>query len=121
MSWLAKLFGQGSKKQPVHINDENFQKEVMKSEIPVVLDVWGPNCGPCKQLEPIIMSLAAKYDGRAKVAELNAADSPASARALRVQGTPTVVYIRNGREVERTVGFRGSLWHEEIIEQELLG
>ena len=120
MGWLSKLFGGTPKKQPVHVNDGNFKEEVLESTLPVVLDVWGPNCGPCQQLEPIIMALAARYDGKVKVAELSAADSPNAARHLRVQGTPTVVYFRNGREVERTVGFRGELWHREIIEQDLL-
>lgn len=120
MSWLSKIFGGTPKKQPVHVNDDNFQAEVLQSELPVVLDVWGPNCGPCQQLEPVVMALAARYDGKVKVAELNAAQAPGAAQKLGVRGTPTVVYFRNGREVERTVGFRGQAWHQEIIEQELL-
>lgn len=121
MGWLSRLFGGAAKKLPVHVDDANFRAEVLESELPVVLDVWGPGCAPCKQLEPVVMALAARYDGRVKVAELNAAESPEAASQLAVRGTPTVIYFRGGREVERTVGFRGSLWHQEIIETELLG
>lgn len=120
MGWLAKLFGITEKKLPVHIDASNFEAEVIRSELPVLLDVWSPMCGPCQQLEPIVMALAARYDGRVKVAELNARDAPALATRLGVTGTPTVLYFRGGKVVERTVGFRGQAWHEEIIEIELL-
>lgn len=121
MGLISKLFAVTPRKMPVHVTDENFREEVLESELPVLLDVWGPDCVPCQQLAPVIMALAARYDGRVKVAELNASESPRTARRLGVQGTPTVVYLRRGHEVERTVGFRGQRWHEEIIETEMLG
>ena len=120
MGWFSRLFGLAEKKLPVHVDATNFEAEVLRSAIPVVLDVWSPMCGPCQQLEPIVMALAARYDGRVKVAELNARDAPAIANGLGVEGTPTVLYFRDGKVVERTVGFRGQPWHEEIIESELL-
>jgi thioredoxin-like negative regulator of GroEL len=86
-----------------------------------MLDVWGPGCVPCKHLEPIVIRLAGRYRGRVKVAEMNAAEAPRSAARLGVRGTPTVVFLRGRREVERVVGFRGELYLEEIIESELLG
>ncbi len=120
MGWLARLFGITEKKLPVHVDAQNFEAEVLRSELPVLLDVWSPMCGPCQQLEPIVMALAARYDGRVKVAELNARDAPAIAGHYGVEGTPTVLYFLKGEVVERTVGFRGQAWHEEIIETELL-
>lgn len=122
MGLLAKLFGAAEEKvMPVHVDDSNYKEEVTHSSLPVVLDVWGPECGPCKQLEPIIIRLATRYRGRVKVAEVNAAAAPRVMRKLQVMGTPTVVYFRSGHEVDRTVGFRGELYHAEIIESELLG
>lgn len=118
MGWFSALLGLTPKKAPVHIDDDNFTREVMQSEVPVLLDVWGPNCAPCKQLEPIVMGLAASYDGRVKVCELNAAGAPRAMARLRVRGTPTVIYFApKGREKERVVGMRGSLYHEETIEE----
>jgi thioredoxin 1 len=71
-------------------------------------------------MEPIIIKLATKYQGRVKVAELNAAAAPRTMRKLAVMGTPTVLYFQDGHEVERVVGFRGEQYHSEFIEQELL-
>jgi len=120
MGFFAKLFGLGPQVLPLHVDDANFEAEVMRSEIPVMLDVWGPNCAPCKQLEPIVIGLTKKYQGRVRVAELNAAEAPRAARRLGVRGTPTVLYFRDGKEVERVVGLRGELYHDEIIQTELL-
>jgi thioredoxin 1 len=121
MGFLSKLFGPREPKlMPVSIDDDNFEREVMKSELPVMLDIWGPGCAPCKQLEPIVIRFANEYRGRVKVAELNAENAPRTMRRLRVRGTPTVLYYRGRREVERVVGFRGEPYHREIIETELL-
>ena len=121
MGILAKLFGPPEEKvQPVHVDDNNFNAEVRRSSLPVLLDVWGPSCAPCKQLEPIIFRLAKRYQGRVKVAEINAAAAPRTMKKLFVQGTPTVIYFRNGQEVGRVVGLRGEHYHQELIDNELL-
>jgi thioredoxin-like negative regulator of GroEL len=117
MGFFSKLLGITPKKQPLHIDDSNFDAEVRMSKVPVILDVWGPNCAPCKKLEPIIMQLAAEYDGRVKVCETTGEAAPRSLGRLRVRGTPTVIYFKKGKEVERVVGMRGSLYHEETIEE----
>jgi thioredoxin-like negative regulator of GroEL len=121
MGFLANLFGLGPQVLPLHIDDSNFEAEILRTKEPVMLDVWGPNCAPCKQLEPVVVSLTKRYVGKVKVAELNAAQAPRAAQRLGVRGTPTVVYFRKGKEVERVVGFRGELYHDEIIQTELLG
>ncbi len=121
MGFFAKLFGPKQPEVwPTHVDDENFKAEVTRSPLPVLLDVWGPGCAPCKQLEPIVIRLATKYQGRVKVAEINAADNPRTMRKLGVMGTPTVLYFKDGHVVERVVGFRGEQYHSELIEEELL-
>ncbi len=121
MGIFSNLFGPKTPRvQPVHVHDGNFIAEVLRSELPVVVDVWGPGCGPCRMLEPIIMTLAGAYQGRVKVAEVNAAESPRTAARSGVMGTPTVIFYRRGREVERVVGFAGERYLREIIEAELL-
>jgi len=121
MGILATLLGRKTPRvQPVHVDDANFVVEVLRSERPVVLDIWSDGCGPCRMLEPIIMDLAAKYDGRVKVAEANAAEAPHTAARLGVLGTPTVLFFKGRREVERVVGFVGMRYLQEIIEAELL-
>ncbi len=122
MGLLSRLFGGGAPKaMPVHVDDSNFEREVLRSDLPVVLDVWGPDCAPCRHLEPIVMRLAGRYQGRVKVAELNAAAAPRTAARLGVQGTPTVVFFVKRREVERAVGFKGEAWLDEVIQTDLVG
>lgn len=121
MGLLAKLFGpKAPRVQPVHVTDANFIAEVARSEVPVLLDVWSPGCGPCQMMEPIVMDLASEYAGRVKVAELNAAEAGAIAARLGVMGTPTVLIYRSGREVERVVGYVGSRYLREMVEAALL-
>jgi thioredoxin 1 len=121
MGLLSKLFGPAEPKVwPVHVDDQNFAAEVRRSRLPVLLDVWSPSCAPCKQLEPIVFRLAKQYQGRVKVAEINGADAPRTMQKLFVTGTPTIIYFRNGQEVERVVGLRGEHYHRGFIENELL-
>ena len=121
MGLLAKLFGpRAPRVQPMHVDDASFAAEVLRSKLPVVLDVWSPGCAPCRMLEPVVMDLATDYAGRVKVAELNAAEAGRTAARYGVMGTPTVLFFRNGREIERVVGFVGSRYLREIVESELL-
>jgi thioredoxin 1 len=121
MGLFAKLFGPAEPKVwPVHVDDDNFATEVRRSSLPVLLDVWGPACAPCKQMEPIVFRLAKRYQGRVKVAEINAAAAPRTMKKLFVTSTPTVIYFNKGQEVERVVGLRGEHYHQEFIDHELL-
>jgi thioredoxin 1 len=120
MGFFSKLIGLVPKKQPFHLDDANFDAEVIKAQGPVIVDVWGARCAPCKQLEPIVMELAALYEGRVKVCEISAETAPRTMARLQIQSTPTVLYFKDGKELERVSGFRGSLYHQQSV-QELFG
>lgn len=120
MGWLKKLFATRKVVQPVSLTDENFPQEVLRSPLPVLVDVWSDTCAPCRQLEPIIMDLASRYEGRIRVAEMNVNRGTKTLSRLGVRSTPTVLYFKNGREVDRVAGFRGSLYHAQVIDEELL-
>ncbi len=120
MGWIKNIFGLKDKVQPTSVNDENFEEEVLNSKVPVLLDVWSPTCAPCDKLAPIIVNLATKFQGRLKVGEINGAEAPKVMSSYKIRGTPTVIYFSKGEEVERVVGFRGSLYHTDFIEKELL-
>lgn len=108
----------GPKRQPpLSISDTNFVTEVAKSDVPVIIDVWSPGCGPCKHLEPVFFEMAARYEGRVKVCELNTHAAPRAAVELSIRATPTVVFIKGGREVERVTGVRSSLYYQQAIEE----
>jgi thioredoxin len=124
MGFLSGLFARRPPRpppvQPTHIDDENFIDEVARSPLPVVLDVWSPGCSPCAMLEPIVMDLARDYQGRVKVAELNAAEAMEYTARFGIMGTPTILFFKRGREVHRVTGFIGSRYLREVIEAELL-
>jgi len=121
LGFLDKLFGpRAPRVQPTHVDDENFVAEVARSALPVVLDVWSPGCGPCATLEPIVMDLATAYQGRVKVAEMNAAEAVEFTARLGVMGTPTLLFFKKGREVHRVTGFVGSRYLREVIDAELV-
>jgi thioredoxin-like negative regulator of GroEL len=120
MGWFAKLFRKEPPPKVIAIDDTNFQTEVLESAIPVLLDIWSASCAPCARLEPVIIELARRYDKRIKVAELNTERGPGTLARLHVMSTPTVIYFSDGREMERIVGFKGQLYHQDYIDNELL-
>ena len=90
--------------QVLKIDENNYDNEIMKSDLPVVLDLSASWCGPCRMLAPIIESLADKYPGKVKVAKLDVDESPVIAQKLGVMGVPTTVIFQNGNELDRIVG-----------------
>ncbi len=90
--------------KPIHVNEQNFQKEVLESPIPVLVDFWAPWCAPCRIIAPIVEELAAEYDGVLKVAKLNTDENPGIAMQYRIMGIPTLGIFVNGRMVDQIVG-----------------
>ena len=90
--------------QPVTVTDTNFATEVERSPLPVLLDMWAPWCGPCRMVGPVVEELAKEMAGRVRVAKLNVDENPATAARFNVQSIPTLLVLKNGREVERIVG-----------------
>ena len=87
-----------------HVNDTTFENEVIKSEMPVLVDFWAPWCGPCRMIGPIVESLAAKYDGKLKVCKVKTDESPETPTRYGIQGIPTLIVFKAGKEMERMVG-----------------
>ena len=99
----------------IHFTDENFNEEVLASDIPVLVDFYADWCGPCKMLAPVIETLATEQEGKVKVAKLNVDDSPETARKYGIMSIPTLLYIKNGEVVNKTVGVVSKTEIEQIL------
>lgn len=88
------------------ITRENFENEVMKSNIPVLIDFWAPWCGPCRMMGPIIEQLAEEYVGKAKVGKVNVDEEGELSQAFGVMSIPTIVLVKDGKIVKQAVGAR---------------
>lgn len=89
---------------PVVVTDTNFTREVAQSPLPVLLDMWAAWCGPCRMIAPVIEQLAAELGGRVRVGKLNVDENPQVAARFGVQSIPTLLVIKDGKEVDRLVG-----------------
>jgi thioredoxin 1 len=89
---------------PVHVSDDAFEKTILQASVPVLVDFWAPWCGPCKMIAPAVEELAREYDGKALVAKVNTDNDPLWASRFGVQGIPTLIIFKNGKEVDRVVG-----------------
>lgn len=99
----------------IHFTDENFNEEVLASNIPVVVDFYADWCGPCKMLAPVIEALAGEMEGKVKIGKLNVDDSPETARQYGIMSIPTLLYIKNGEVVNKTVGVLSKAEIEQVI------
>lgn len=86
------------------VTDKNFTEEVVHSAAPVMVDFYADWCGPCKMLAPLVDELAKEYEGKAKIFKLNVDESMDTAQTYGVMSIPTLIFFKDGKEVDRTVG-----------------
>lgn len=88
----------------VEVGDDNFEVEVIRSAVPVLIDFWAPWCGPCKAIAPVVEELAAQYEGKLKVTKLNVDENPITPSRYGVRGIPNLVILKNGAVKDQMVG-----------------
>jgi len=99
------------------LDKTNFQQEVIEAEVPVMVDFWASWCGPCRATGPVIDQLADEYAEKIKVGKVNVDENKELAMQYRIQGIPTVVFLKSGQEVGRLVGAQGKAAFARAIDQ----
>ncbi len=100
----------------ITLTQENFEKEVLKSDIPVLVDFWATWCAPCRMLAPTIEELAEEYSGKIKVGKVNVDENNELAMQYKIMSIPCVCLFKDGKVVERSVGARPIDEFEEMID-----
>ncbi len=103
--------------EPIHVTDAAFEKTVLQSPIPAIVDFWAPWCGPCKMVAPILDKLAGEYSGKLLVAKVNTDENPDWAGKFGVQGIPTMLFIANGKVIHRQVGALPEPFLRDVVSQ----
>jgi thioredoxin 1 len=98
----------------IEFTDQNFEKEVEKSKLPVLVDFWAAWCGPCQMMGPIIEELAKKFKGKIKIGKLNVDENPETAKKYEVLGIPSLKFFKNGEVIDEITGLQPK---EIIIEK----
>ena len=90
--------------EPIEITDDNFQEEVLNSEIPVLVDFWADWCQPCKMIAPSVAQVADEYDGKIKVGKLDVDSNPRTSTALNIRGIPALLIFNEGKPIDQIIG-----------------
>jgi thioredoxin 1 len=88
----------------LHFTDSNFKKEVLESNLPVLVDFWAAWCGPCKMISPILEELARDYANKIKIGKINVDENPKITSLYGIMSIPTLIFFKNGKVLEQAVG-----------------
>ncbi|MCD6415155.1 MAG: thioredoxin [Planctomycetes bacterium] len=101
----------------IEVTDADFDSQVMQSELPVVLDLWAPWCGPCRMISPLLKELAEEHAGQVKLCKINVDENPQTAVRFGIQAIPTILFFADGEEKNRLIGVRPKSAYQAVIEE----
>ncbi len=104
----------------LHLTDAAFKKEVLESNLPVLVDFWAPWCGPCKMIAPVVEELAKEYDNKFKICKMNIDEDSKTASQFGVMSIPTLIFFKNGKAVDQVVGALNKVQLKKKIDSVLL-
>ncbi len=100
-----------------HFTDKDFGEKVIKSSLPVMVDFFAEWCGPCKMSAPIIEELAGEYEGKVGIGKIDVDENQETAMKYGVMSIPTVIMFKEGKEVDRQIGFGGRIMYENMLKK----
>ena len=103
--------------EPIHVTDDDFEKQILQSPTPVIVDFWAPWCNPCRMVAPMLEKIAAEYDSKLIVAKVNTDENPKWAQHFDVQGIPNMLFIAGGKVVYQQVGAVPQPYLKQIVDK----
>lgn len=103
----------------LHLTDSIFKKEVLESELPVLVDFWAGWCGPCKAIAPVIEDLEKEYNGKIKIAKVNVDENSKTTNQYGIMSIPTLIFFKNGKVMDQVVGALSKAELKKKIEENL--
>ena len=105
--------------KPAEVTDATFASDVLKSDLPVLVDFWAPWCGPCRMVAPVVEELADEYRGKVKFVKLNTDDNVRTAARYGIRSIPTLLLFKDGQPADQVIGFRPKRELAKVLERAL--
>lgn len=103
----------------IEVSDSNFESEVVKSDVPVLVDFWAPWCGPCRAIAPIVEEISSSYEGKIKVGKMNVDENQATTMKFGIRSIPTIIMFKDGEIVDQIIGAVPKGEIERVVEKSL--